>query len=135
MVCNTLIALDDFTKENGGTTVIPGSHVWGAKRRPRRAEAQHLEMPAGSLFIFDGGLFHAGGGNTTRDQIRRTICLNYTPDWLRPIENHTLSVPFEVALKLPKPLQADLGYYNGRTGLGSVDLEHPIEYLQRQAKL
>ena len=42
-------ALTDFTRENGGTHVVPGSHR--AARRPRRGDAPEtiqVEMPAGS---------------------------------------------------------------------------------------
>merc|ERR1711862_67974 len=104
--------------ENGGTMFYPGSHMWGSRRTPTPDDKMgHLEMPAGSMFIFDGALWHAGGRNTTSDQVRRTICLNYTPDWLRPIENHTLSIPWAVVAELPKVLQADLGFYASRSFL------------------
>jgi hypothetical protein len=52
IVCNTLLALDDFTAENGGTVIAPGSHVWPVwnfmqHRRPEPADMEHLVMPAG----------------------------------------------------------------------------------------
>ena len=28
LVCNIILAVDDFTEENGGTVLYPGSHVW-----------------------------------------------------------------------------------------------------------
>mmetsp|Transcript_124298 Transcript_124298/g.264894 ORF Transcript_124298/g.264894 Transcript_124298/m.264894 type:complete len:335 (-) Transcript_124298:70-1074(-) len=136
MICNTLIALDDFTKENGGTMFIPGSHVWDSRRKPTPDDqVAYLEMPAGAMFIFDGALWHAGGGNKTRDQVRRTICLNYTPDWLRPIENHTLSVPLEVAKELPRALQTDLGFYASKTFLGNIEGQQPMRFLQKRSNL
>src|SRR5882724_10390703 len=29
---STIVAVDDFTAENGGTEIIPGSHAWGDDR-------------------------------------------------------------------------------------------------------
>eukprot|EP00747_Dinoflagellata_sp_TGD_P166273 gnl/TRDRNA2_/TRDRNA2_188820_c0_seq1.p1 gnl/TRDRNA2_/TRDRNA2_188820_c0~~gnl/TRDRNA2_/TRDRNA2_188820_c0_seq1.p1 ORF type:complete len:341 (+),score=62.42 gnl/TRDRNA2_/TRDRNA2_188820_c0_seq1:59-1081(+) len=136
MVANTLIALDDFTRENGGTMFIPGSHIWDRRRRPESSdEVQYLEMPAGSIFFFDGALWHAGGGNSSRDKYRRTICLNYTPDWLRTIENHTLGIPKEMAFEMPRQLQRDLGFFWSKTMLGNVEMMQPIDFLKRQSKL
>ena len=47
-IANTLIALDDFTRANGATRVVPGSHRW-TERVEQEMEATYAEMPAGSL--------------------------------------------------------------------------------------
>ena len=33
-VVNVMWPLGDFTKENGGTRIVPGSHHWGNERYP-----------------------------------------------------------------------------------------------------
>ena len=57
-------AIDEFTADNGATEIIPGSHLWGAERPAEddpRIEA--VIMPAGSVIVFMGTLWHRGGAN------------------------------------------------------------------------
>jgi len=73
----TVIALVDFTRENGGTRIIPGSHRWPdralspveqfAQARPTAEQIAYAEMPAGSAVVYTGGTIHAGGSNTTKN--------------------------------------------------------------------
>lgn len=69
-VVTALWALDDFTAENGATRVVPGSHLLALPlpKSVRQPGAHHPdEMPvlpeAGSVLVFDGHLWHAGGEN------------------------------------------------------------------------
>lgn len=67
-VATAIIALVDFTADNGATRVVPGSH-----RRPDLQQAAaHIDThpdevvltgPAGAAFVFSGHLLHAGGRN------------------------------------------------------------------------
>ena len=64
---NALYTLDDFTRENGCTRIVPGSHnrAPGTKidRDKDERKAIYLEAPRGSLIAFNGGLVHAGSAN------------------------------------------------------------------------
>jgi ectoine hydroxylase-related dioxygenase (phytanoyl-CoA dioxygenase family) len=131
LVVTVAIALDDFTRENGGTQIVPDSCCWPAERRPQPDELECCEMPAGSMLIWDGALFHGGGGNSTADQPRRTLTLNYTRGWLRTQFNQYLSIPRQRILAMPPELQADLGYHRSAMGLGGCDMRDPLQYLQR----
>ena len=131
LVVTAAIALDDFSAENGGTQVVPGSNTWPADRQPEAGEIKLCEMPAGSMLLWDGALLHGGGGNRTADQSRRTITFNYTRGWLRTQFNQYLSVPRERVLKMPAALQTDLGYHHSALGLGGCDTQDPLRYLQR----
>ncbi len=140
----SVIALVDFTRENGATRVVPGSHRaddrWlpppeqMAGPRPDPDELAYAEMPAGSAVIYVGGTIHAGGANTTDIQ-RRGAHLSYCLGWLRTEENNYLAVPPAVAAKLPREAQELLGYAVhdsiGRGGgyLGMVDMHDPVELL------
>ena len=128
LVLTVAVALDDFCRANGGTQLVPGSQLWTAERKPTDAEAIHAEMPAGAMLLWDGALFHGGGGNTT-DTTRRTLTLNYTRGWLRTQFNQYLSIPRATVLALPAELQTDLGYHRSMTGLGSCETEDPLKYL------
>ena len=109
LVANTLIALDDFSVENGATMLVPGSHKWERSLSPDEPTIQ-VEMKAGSLLVWDGALWHAGGANKTSNEIRRSVNLNFNVSWLRQQENLYLGVPRSVISEMPDLLQRLLGY-------------------------
>ena len=131
----SVIALVDFTADNGATRVFPGSHRWETGRYPTNDEAVAAEMPAGSAIVYLGSTFH-GGGAHSGSQPRRGVHLSYTLGWLRTEENNYLAVPPEVACRLPRPCQEVLGYAvhdaieRGGGYLGMLDLRDPIELFE-----
>jgi len=131
-IANTLIALDDFTRANGTTRIVPGSHRW-TKPVEQETAVSYAEMPAGSLLVFDGALWHAGGGNTTKDQRRRSINLNFNLSWLRQQENQYVGIPRDVWLAMPERLQRLLGFQKVNFLYGSVDYMDPLEYFKAHA--
>jgi len=54
------------------------------------------EMPAGSVLVWHGSLWHGGGANTT-DERRVGIAMNYCAGWIRQQENQQLGIPRDVA--------------------------------------
>lgn len=77
-------ALDDFTEDNGATWFLPDS-------RYRRdcpsseeffASANRALLPAGSAFVFDARLWHAGGVNTTTNW-RHALTVNFCHPWMK----------------------------------------------------
>jgi ectoine hydroxylase-related dioxygenase (phytanoyl-CoA dioxygenase family) len=129
---STIWAIDDFTAANGATEVIPGSHRWGDGRPPADAELVPVEMPAGSVVVFAGTLFHRGGANTT-DRPRLAITPQYCEPWARQQEN-MMAVVGPAAAAMPPVLQSLLGYslfpQSGATAvLGHVDGRHPRKLL------
>jgi ectoine hydroxylase-related dioxygenase (phytanoyl-CoA dioxygenase family) len=131
----SVIALVDFTADNGATRVFPGSHLWEAGRYPTAAEAVAAEMPAGSAIIYLGSTFHGGGAHIGSEP-RRGVHLSYTLGWLRTEENNYLAVPPELACRLPRECQEVLGYAvhdaieRGGGYLGMLDLRDPIELFE-----
>jgi ectoine hydroxylase-related dioxygenase (phytanoyl-CoA dioxygenase family) len=88
-------------------------------------------MPAGSLLIFPGRLWHAGGANTSV-RPRLGVIIDYVQPWLRPCEAHTLSAdPAQVA-GLPQRLQELLGFNQPTPYLGFVNGEHPREFFAKR---
>ncbi|NKB97169.1 MAG: hypothetical protein GKR90_01525 [Pseudomonadales bacterium] len=130
LVLTVAIALDDFYPDNGSTQLIPGSHLWPAERMPEPDEVIQVEMSAGSMLLWDGGLYHGGGGNKS-ENTRRTLTFNYTRGWLRTQFNQYLSIPRERILSMPQQLRADLGYHRSALGLGGCDQSDPLRYLER----
>jgi ectoine hydroxylase-related dioxygenase (phytanoyl-CoA dioxygenase family) len=128
----SVIALVDFTAENGATRVFPGSHRWETGRYPADEEAVAAVMPAGSAIIYLGSTFHGGGAHTGSEP-RRGVHLSYTLGWLRTEENNYLAVPPETAAGLPQQCQEVLGYAvhdaieRGGGYLGMLDMRDPID--------
>ncbi len=131
LIVNTLIALDPFTRENGATEVVPGSHRWTDRVNPE-VPTMTVEMPAGALLLWEGALWHRGGGNSTANEHRRSINVNFNLAWLKQRENQFVGVPPEVVVEMPEKLQKLIGYKLTNHGLGTVDYRNPIETVKRR---
>jgi ectoine hydroxylase-related dioxygenase (phytanoyl-CoA dioxygenase family) len=128
--CNTIWALSDFSAENGGTRVIPGSNHYEDKLQFTHEDCEAAEMPAGSVFVYTGAVYHGGGENRSKST-RYGLNLTYARSWLRQEENQYLSVPLEVARELPDDLLRLIGYQRGAYALGYVDdVRDPLEALR-----
>ena len=105
LAVNTLLALDDFREETGATLVVPESHTWlgPVSQNP---DYEVAEMPAGSLLLLDGGIWHNSGTNTTRDQYRRALNSYYSAKWLRPLGGPYLGLTTAELEELPTELRA-----------------------------
>ena len=114
---NTIWAISDFTKENGATQVCPGSLDWPDDYQATDEEIGYAEMPAGSVLIYSGGVFHGGGANVSNGD-RVGINITYTLGWLRQEENQYLSCPPEIAKTLSPEIQTLIGYSMGGYALG-----------------
>lgn len=116
---NAMIALTDYTADNGATLVVPGSHLWSKGRVPGPEDIVPAAMPAGSVAIFGGETIHAGGTSTS-DNIRRGLSVSYCAGWLRPVENCYLNLTVEQVAAMPERAQELLGFdvYDG-TGRGN----------------
>ncbi len=118
-------ALDEFTRTNGATEIVPGSHLWADDRQPKSHEIEQVLMPAGSALVFAGNLIHRGGANRS-DGLRLAITPQYCMPWLRQIENMVLAVPPETAAQYSERVQGLLGYSIVEPGfMGYVDGRHP----------
>ena len=128
----TMWAVTDFTRENGATRIVPGSHLWSDDRKPLGLEVVQAEMPAGSVLIYTGGLIHGGGANQSNG-IRCGVALHYSLGWLRQEENQYLAIPVEEARTYPEELQRLIGYDLATVNLGFVDHKHPNDVLNGTA--
>ncbi len=138
-------AISDVTEENGATELIPGSHLWGQESPIEggimgvfddktvrdvnddpayRPDAVKMVMPAGSLGLAKGTLYHRGGANTS-DAPRTIITPQYCAGFMRQLENMVLAVPPDIAKSLPPRAQELLGYSIHPPFMGYVDGIHP----------
>jgi ectoine hydroxylase-related dioxygenase (phytanoyl-CoA dioxygenase family) len=128
---STIAAVDAFSAENGGTEVIPGSHLWGEDWRARAAAAKPiaLAMPEGACVVFSGTFVHRGGGNRTTAP-RLAFSNQYCQPWARQQENFLQGVPLEVARQMPPRLQEMLGYSIYPPFMGQLTASHPAKALE-----
>jgi len=125
---STIWAIDDFTDDNGATEVIPGSHLWG-EERPEGQEQEPVKvcMPAGSVVVFSGLLWHRGGANESGAS-RLGITPQYCQPWARQLENMILATGPKAA-DYSDRIQAMLGYSLHPPFMGYVDGMHPLRHL------
>jgi len=123
-VCNTVWLLDDFTRENGPTRMIPGSHTWGTKPQdvledPLAPHPQEvlLTAPAGSIVVMNAHMWHAGTANRSaspRLAMHAFYCRRdkpqqqYQKQLLRPEVQAALSPELRWLLALDDPLNDEL---------------------------
>jgi len=122
MIVASMWAITDFTEENGGTHMVPGSHRWPAERRARPDEVVAAAMPAGSVLLWMGGTLHGAGANRSADDWRFGAFLSHSLGWLRQEENQYIDTPRDFARTLPKQLR-DLCGYKMHTALGYIDAQ------------
>ena len=113
----TVWAITEFTKENGATQVVPGSHNWDKNREPLPEEIAYAEMKPGSVFLYTGTVLHGGGENLT-DSPRLGTFIHYSLSWLRQQENQYLSCPAKIAKTLDPELRSLMGYSRAGYVLG-----------------
>jgi len=120
-ICTSLgvmLALTDFTKENGATRVVPGSHRVGTLDQSEAAHAESVEIKRGDLLIWDSNLWHGGGANQT-DTRRVGLLSFWLAGWVRADDNLLLLIPREKISRFPRRLQELVGFraYQGASGL------------------
>jgi len=95
---NTLCALDDFTELNGATEIIPKSHtnIYRPPRIPNSEIASEfikVIMPAGSLIITHGNLWHRAGSNEALNK-RTALLGSFAASYAREISSEDDTVRF-----------------------------------------
>lgn len=133
VVVNVVWMIGAFTSENGGTRVVPRSHLWG--RRPDHSddnavETVALEGPPGTVGFLDGRIWHGTGANVG-DQLRWAILTTFCGPQFRPQENFTLGTAPEVLAHASPDLLALLGFKvwhaYGRVESPTVEFVRPGE--------
>ncbi len=127
-VTNVMIALSDFTEENGATRVVPKSHLGPAPKviaieaeegfdaaNPEPIETIPAECPAGSAIFFEGRLWHESGEQTSDDP-RISISTYYALPFIRQQDCYPASMQDEVYESLTKEERAMFGFKTGPWG-------------------
>lgn len=133
-ILNFLIALTDFTEENGATRVIPGSNHWpDFQDRGTPEQTVPAVMKKGDALFFSGKTVHGGGANNTADQYRRGLAFAFNPGYLVGEEAYPFLIDRDVVNDLPERVQRILGFRSqypiGSPGLWQVDYKELGDYL------
>lgn len=132
LAVNAVWALSDFTEENGATRIVPGSHLFDSPPPyGGTVETVAATMPAGSVMLFDGALWHYGGANESSER-RFALSCYYCAGWMRQQENLQLGIPQDIARCFPRRLQELCGYSIYKGQYGHIDNQDPIVQLGRE---
>ena len=105
---NCIWMLTEFTRDNGGTLLLPFSQH--SHRIPRANVAyRHLvaaEGPPGSIVIFNGSIWHGSGANVTRDSQRVGVSSGFFAQWMDPRAGGWYLLTREVRDRMPPEVQA-----------------------------
>lgn len=109
---NALFAVDRFTRDNGATFVVPGSHQ--SADPPAEAALAAMGFPveceAGSMLVFDSMLWHAAGANVS-GRVRLAINHQFTRSWIKQQIDYVRALGEAVVLGQPSRTQQLLGQY------------------------
>jgi len=131
-VCNSMWALTEFTEANGATRVVPGSHRMQNPdyfEDPATIETIPAEMSAGSVLVWHGSTWHGGGANTTANDVRVGVAMNYCAGFIRQQENQFLGVPPEVVATFSPQLRQLCGFGMYRGLSGNIEKQSPAHLL------
>jgi ectoine hydroxylase-related dioxygenase (phytanoyl-CoA dioxygenase family) len=109
---NTLFAIDEFTAENGGTIVVPGTHQRAERPDDAYLSARSIpvEAPPGSMLVFDSTLWHAAGANVSgRDRL--AVNHQFTRSFFKQQIDYVRTLGAETVLAQTPRTQQLLGWY------------------------
>ncbi len=110
--CNVMYCLNDFTALNGGTRLVPKSHLTGLQPPPdvpHTVSSLGMEAKAGSAILFEGRTWHGTGANRSNGP-RLGLLATYCAPQFRAQENYTLGIDPKVRDEASPELLARLGF-------------------------
>ncbi|MGB5812073.1 MAG: phytanoyl-CoA dioxygenase family protein [Polyangiales bacterium] len=127
----TVWAIDEFTEENGATTLVPGSHKWSDDRVPGSDDPTvQAVMPPGSVAFYPGTTWHGGGENRSTKP-RFAVTCQYCEPYLRTQENFFLAISRDTVRNVSEDIRRMLGYSIHPPFIGMVDGMHPRRVLEQ----
>ena len=119
------------TRANGATLAIPGSHLWSSEVVPKLGDdVVYAELDVGEVWVMLGGVYHAGGANTTSNEWRVVHGLFFSRGYMRQEENVYLANTAEEVLSWSPEAQKIAGFSISSPNVGFVNFLSPIQYLE-----
>lgn len=113
IMLNCLVMIDDFTEENGGTYLLPGSHL--EERKPQDKDffqnAKQATGQRGDILIFNANVWHASAPNKTQEH-RRAIPITISKPFMKQLLDYPRALGYDMMDKLSDEMAQFLGYYS-----------------------
>jgi ectoine hydroxylase-related dioxygenase (phytanoyl-CoA dioxygenase family) len=113
VMLNCLIMVDDFTIENGGTYLLPQSHL--EERKPTDEEfftnAVQATGKAGDILVFNANVWHASAPNTTNHG-RRALPLTISKSFMKQLLDYPRAIGYDRINDFSYEMQQFLGYHS-----------------------
>jgi len=113
LLLNILVMVDDFTIENGGTLLLPYSHL--IEEEPSKEfweeNCKSMTGSAGDIIIWNSNIFHASGINKTT-QIRRGLPITLSLPYYKQLLDYPRAIGYERKDEFSDKMQQILGYHN-----------------------
>jgi ectoine hydroxylase-related dioxygenase (phytanoyl-CoA dioxygenase family) len=113
VMLNCLIMVDDFTIENGGTYLLPKSHL--EERKPTDEEfftkATQAIGNAGDILVFNANVWHASAPNKTQND-RKAIPFTISKSFMKQLLDYPRAIGYDKMLTFTEEMQQFLGYHS-----------------------
>tara|TARA_R110000751_G_scaffold94680_2_gene184820 strand:+ start:1401 stop:2186 length:786 start_codon:yes stop_codon:yes gene_type:complete len=110
---NCLLMVDDFTIKNGGTHLLPYSHL--KKEKPTDEEFFSKSIQAtgksGDILVFNSNVWHSTGLNTTNKD-RRGIPITLSRSFMKQLLDYPRAIGYDKMENFDLKLQQLLGYHS-----------------------
>jgi len=113
IMINCLVMVDDFTIENGGTYLLPKSHL--EKRKPSEEEffanADQATGKRGDILIFNANVWHSSAPNKTQNH-RRAIPITISKSFMKQLLDYPRALGYDRMEEFDYEFQQLLGYHS-----------------------
>ena len=110
---NCLLMVDDFTTENGGTYLLPYSHLCEEKPDSNKFFSGALQATgkSGDILVFNSNVWHSTGLNTTNKD-RRGIPITLSRSFMKQLLDYPRAIGYDKMENFDLKLQQLLGYHS-----------------------
>jgi ectoine hydroxylase-related dioxygenase (phytanoyl-CoA dioxygenase family) len=113
IMLNCLLMVDDFTTENGGTYLLPYSHL--EKHKPSDEEFFQNAIQSvgkkGDMLIFNANVWHSSAPNITQGH-RRAIPITVSKSFMKQLLDYPRAIGYDKIDSFNLELQQLLGYHS-----------------------
>jgi len=105
--------IDDFTIENGGTYLLPKSHLEERKPTDEEFFANAIQAVgnAGDILIFNANVWHAAAPNTTQKG-RKAIPFTISKSFMKQLLDYPRAIGYDKIHTFTEDMQQFLGYHS-----------------------
>jgi len=113
IMVNCLLMVDDFTIENGGTYLLPYSHL--EQRKPDDEEFFNKAIQAtgseGDILLFNANVWHSSAPNKTQNN-RRAIPITVSKSFMKQLLDYPRAIGYDKMNDFDYEFQQLLGYHS-----------------------